>query len=248
MNVMRFYSKWEIWIKRITNVFFYIGIVISAVAVWAAPYPYNMIVFGLYIIMALLRFFGIKPKYFGWVLDKETGFPLAFALVKVYSVDLERELTKKACDSTGRYYALVPPGNYYVTVDRKNPDGTYTSVYQSEVFYAKKGVINSVFNVSGFVQSNQPIVEKTSDLKIVAETPQNIEVNSFLIAQTEVKKKEINLIKDYANVPTSNMVTPENLPIAPVEEKLIEAATKDELIEAPQKEELLPPKEEQKLL
>ncbi len=248
MNVMRFYSKWEIWIKRITNVFFYIGIVISAVAVWAAPYPYNIIVFALYIIMALLRFFGIKPKYFGWVLDKETGFPLAFALIKVYSVDLERELTKKACDSTGRYYALVPPGNYYVTVDRKNPDGTYTSVYQSEVFFAKKGVINNVFNVSGFVQNAQPVAEKIPDLKISAETPQNIEVNSFLMAQTEVKKKEINLINDYTKNVTPTIAVAENLPIVPVEEKLIESPVKEEMIEAPEKEELLPPKDEQKLL
>jgi hypothetical protein len=232
MNVMRFYSKWEIWIKRITNVFFYIGIAVSAVAVWAAPYPYNMIVFGLYIIMALLRFFGIKPKYFGWVLDKETGFPLAFALVKIYSVDLERELTKKACDSTGRYYALVPPGNYYVTIDRKIADGTYTSIYQSEVFTAKKGVINSVFNVSGFAQI-KPAVE--SNNKPLVEVPVT---SAQSVPPVEIKKKEINLIKDYSSgFNSSNSVTTNTA--IPVEEKLLEA---------PAKEELLPPKEEQKLL
>jgi hypothetical protein len=147
MGVMRFYSKYDLLIKKVSNVFFTVGFIISIIALLVAPYPYNTIIFLLYLAMTILRIFGVKPKYYGWVLDKTTGTPLAFSIIHFYSQDLERELTKKVCDSSGRYYALVPPGKYTLTIDRKNADGTYTSVFTSGVIEAKKGVVNEVVRV-----------------------------------------------------------------------------------------------------
>jgi len=147
MGVMRFYSKYDLIIKKLTNWLFGIGVVISVLAFWSAPFLYNSIILGLYLVMLLLRVFGVRPKYFGWILDKNTGFPMAFAIVRIYSLDMEREMAQKACDSSGRYYALVPPGQYTVTIDRKNQDETYTTIYTSPVLMAKKGVINQVFKV-----------------------------------------------------------------------------------------------------
>jgi autotransporter-associated beta strand protein len=147
MGVMRFYSKWDLIIKKVTNWCFGVGIVIAILAFWSAPYLYNSIILGLYGLMILLRLFGVKPKYFGWVLDKTTGFPLAYALVHIYSPDLERDYLKKVCDSTGRYYALVPPGKYIIKVDRQQPDGTYVEAFTSEVMEVKGGVVNGVWRV-----------------------------------------------------------------------------------------------------
>ena len=147
MKVMRFYSKYDLLIKKLTNIFFVAGLIIAVIALLSAPYTYNIVIFSLYIVMIFLRIFGVRPKYFGWVLDKETGFPLAYAIVHIYSDDLQRELTKKVCDSSGRYYALVPPGKYYLVVEKLNPDQSHTIVYNSEIFENKKGVINRILKV-----------------------------------------------------------------------------------------------------
>jgi len=147
MGVMRFYSKWDLVIKKITNWLFGVGIIVAVIAFASAPVLYNEIILGFYGLIAILRIFGVKPKYFGWVIDQATGFPLAYALIHIYSLDLEREYIKKVCDSSGRYYALVPPGKYTVTVDRQNSDGTYTPAFTTEAMTVKKGIINGVWKV-----------------------------------------------------------------------------------------------------
>ncbi|MFZ2038550.1 MAG: carboxypeptidase-like regulatory domain-containing protein, partial [Minisyncoccia bacterium] len=105
MKVMRFYSKYDLIFKKASNIFFIAGLFVAIIALLSAPYVYNIVIFSLYVVMIILRVFGIRPKYFGWVLDKTTGFPMSFAIVHIYSDDLQRELTKKVCDSSGRYYA-----------------------------------------------------------------------------------------------------------------------------------------------
>jgi hypothetical protein len=47
----------------------------------------------------------------------------------------------------GRYYCLIQKGSYYVTIEKKNTDGTYTLVYTSEPFIVKNGMINTTFQV-----------------------------------------------------------------------------------------------------
>jgi hypothetical protein len=147
MKVMRFYSKYDLIFKKASNIFFIAGLIVAVIALLSAPYAYNIVIFSLYIVMIILRIFGIRPKYFGWVLDKVTGFPMGYAIVHIYSDDLQRELMKKVCDSSGRYYALVPPGRYYLVVEKLNTDNSHTIVYNSEIFDNKTGVINRILKV-----------------------------------------------------------------------------------------------------
>jgi len=145
-NISRFYSKRDLIKKRITDGAFSAGFAVAVVAFWAAPAPYNVAIFSLYVVMLLLRIFGAKKKAFSSVIDGATQTPLAFAIVRIYLAGLvgtEQELLHKVTDRLGRFYALVPPGDYYLTVEKKNQDESYTLVHKSEVFSAKNGVIEN---------------------------------------------------------------------------------------------------------
>lgn len=141
-GLMRFYSRFDLWFYRLTEVFYYLGFVVAIVALFAAPGPYNIAVFGLYIFIAVLRILGLKPKRNGHVSERVTGNPLSFGILRVYAQGIEQEISKRITDAYGRYYALVPKGEYFITFDKKNADGTYTHVFTSNLIKAKRGIIS----------------------------------------------------------------------------------------------------------
>ncbi len=148
-QLTRFYSKHDVLIHRISNIFFFVGMIIAAVAFVLAPEPYNVIVFFVYLFMLALKYFVFRPTPTGALIDKETKLPLSFAIVRVFSVSLGREMTHRVADIHGRYYCLVPFGDYYVTVEKKNDDGTYTKVFTSPTIHAaKNGLIKESYTIA----------------------------------------------------------------------------------------------------
>lgn len=147
-NLMKFYSKWDVLLRKIYDSFFVIGFIVAIIAYIFAPYPYNTVIVALYVLLLLLRIFGLKPKSYGYITDKTTGIPLSFAIVRVMMPDTDREITSKPADKYGKYYCLVPPGKYYVKIERKNDDGSYSLAYKSTVIdVSKKGIIKERFKV-----------------------------------------------------------------------------------------------------
>jgi hypothetical protein len=145
---MKFYSRWDAFLRRITDVFFVVGFAVAFVAFIFAPYPYNTIIFGLYLLVLLLRVLGLKPKAFGYVEDQLTGDPLSFALIKIIMPTTNTEIAHRVADKYGRYYCLVPKGKYYVKIEKKNADASYTLVHTSAIIDASKnGIIKKKFLV-----------------------------------------------------------------------------------------------------
>lgn len=145
-SFMKFYSRWDGYLRKISDALFALGFAVALVAFIFAPYPYNTIIFGLYLLVLLLRFLGIKPKAFGYVVDQATGDPLSFALLKIIMPSTNTEIAHRVADQYGRYYCLIPKGKYYVKIERKNPDASYTLVYTSPVIDASKnGIIKKKF-------------------------------------------------------------------------------------------------------
>jgi hypothetical protein len=144
---MKFYSKWDLLIRKITDQFFIIGFIIAAIAFLAAPYPYNTIIVILYLVLSLLKIFGIKPKSFGYISEKSTGDPLSYAIMRILLPNSSVEIAHKVADAYGRYYCLVPKGQYNVVIEKKNPDSSYSEVYKSDVINAKSGIIKKRFNI-----------------------------------------------------------------------------------------------------
>lgn len=145
---MKFYSRWDAFLRKMTDVFFVIGFLVALMAFIFAPYPYNTIIFVLYLLVLLLRALGLKPKAFGYVVEQATGNPLSFAIIKIFIPTTNTEIAHRVADQYGRYYCLVPKGKYYVKVEKKNEDATYTLMHTSPVIDASSnGIIKKKFLV-----------------------------------------------------------------------------------------------------
>lgn len=147
-NLMKFYSKWDGLLRKIYDWFFGAGFVVAIIAYVFAPYPYNTVIMIFYLLLLLLRAFGLRPKAYGYITDKITGDPLSFAIIRVVLPDSNAEITSKSADKYGKYYCLVPPGKYYVKIERKNADESYSLVHTSDAIdVSHKGIIKQNFKV-----------------------------------------------------------------------------------------------------
>ncbi len=145
---MKFYSKWDLWLRKVSDFSFVIGFVVSIVVLFFAPRPYNIIIFVLYLILLLMRILGLKPKSFGYIIDKITGMPLSFAILRIMMPSTNIEISHKITDAYGRYYCLLPKGKYYVKIEKKNDDASYSLIHTSEIIDASKnGIIKEKFKV-----------------------------------------------------------------------------------------------------
>ncbi len=143
-KLMKFYSRREKIIKIMTDWMFRIGFLVSTVSLFLVPAPYNLIIFILYIILVFFKKFGPKPKALGSLIEGDNS-PLSFAIVRVIDSDLNVEITNKVADKMGKYYCLVPKGRYYIKIEKKNDDESYSLVFTSEIINADNGIINSNF-------------------------------------------------------------------------------------------------------
>lgn len=140
-------SSRKVLLEKIQQGFFAAGFVVALIAFLLAPAPYNSIIFIAYLATLALRYIGFTPRSAGSVLEKGTNTPMPFAIVRVFSKTLGREITHRVTDKLGRYYCLVPEGVYTVSVEKKIGENEYQSVYTSEPFFAKKGIIKQSWQV-----------------------------------------------------------------------------------------------------
>jgi hypothetical protein len=146
-KLMKFYSKREKFMRILTDWMFKIGFTISIISLLLVTIPYNLIVLILYVILGLVRRFNPGLKALGALTDKN-GDPLSFAIIRVFSPDLNNmEVTNKVANKIGRYYCLVPKGKYYVKIEKKNDNGDYTEVFTSGSVTADNGIINKNFTI-----------------------------------------------------------------------------------------------------
>ncbi len=146
-KLMKFYSSRDVWISRIANILFYLGFSITILAVLVTPEIYNIITLAVYLLIFILKRTLLKPRPFGRLTYRETGAPLPFAILHVFSVGTDHEVAKKVSDRNGKYYCLIPNGAYYVKIEIKNTDGSYSSVYTSSPFEVKNGFIRKKFEI-----------------------------------------------------------------------------------------------------
>jgi hypothetical protein len=143
-KLMKFYSRRDKVLKIVTDWIFRIGFGVSLLSLFLVSAPYNLIIFGLYLVLTALRKFGLKQKTVGSLTDKE-GNPLSFAIVRVFDSELNVQIVSKVANQIGKYYCLVNKGKYYVKIERKNDDESYTEVFTSPVINAEDGIINKSF-------------------------------------------------------------------------------------------------------
>ncbi len=146
-HLMKFYSRRTKWLFLAADILFWIGFVVASVAVLAAPITYNVAVFVLYCVIFFLKHHGLKARPFGYVEDKLTGKPISFGVIRVSYATTGVEVIHRITDEHGKYYCLLPNGEYVVRIDRKFPDETYQTMAQGIPVKVENGYLAKTFSV-----------------------------------------------------------------------------------------------------
>lgn len=146
-RLMGFYSRNTILFERLVRIFFVLGFLVTLFVLFVNPEPYNFVISAVYVLVWILRKILPGSRPHGVVVEKETGMPLAFGVVKVVSPGSNVEVKKSVTDALGRYYCLVAKGVYNVAVMRKEQDGTYAPTNFSEEVRAPRGIIREKFEI-----------------------------------------------------------------------------------------------------
>jgi hypothetical protein len=144
---LKFFRQRDVWLGRLSNVLFRIGFVFSAYAVLVSPTGYNIAIFTLSVVLYILRALGLRAHPKGSVSDQHTDEPLPFSIVRVHSIATGQEVFHKVADRTGQYFALMSNGEYRVSVDKKNPDESYTTLPLPEPIVVKEGYLKKHFKI-----------------------------------------------------------------------------------------------------
>ncbi len=140
-QVFQVYSKNTSIRLWIFNIIFFVGLAFSALSLALTPSLLNAAIVVVYVGILAFQVFWRATHKITRVLNKLTGKPIPFALIKVWLPGLNTVVKKTVADATGRFYFLIPPGNYYVTIEEKLPDGTYHEVLRTKDLELKKGVV-----------------------------------------------------------------------------------------------------------
>ena len=147
-KLMKFFSRRDIIIYRISNILFIIGFGVTILEMFIIPSLSVYITLGFYIVLFILKNTVLKrANSYGHIKYKENDVPLSFSVVRVYLLNSENEIIHKVADKTGKYYCLLPNGKYYSKIENKNADGSYSLVYTSEPLEVKKGYLNKIFKI-----------------------------------------------------------------------------------------------------
>ena len=147
-GLMLFHSRHEKMWVIVGDYVYAIGLIISAIATLLKPSTYNIIALIVYAtVLAFMKISMQNKKKLGSIIDKVTKQPLSYAIVRVTTLDRQVTLHSGVSDAHGKYYCLVPKGTYYVSIEKKNDDGSYSPIYESPQMLNESGIINTNFAV-----------------------------------------------------------------------------------------------------
>lgn len=144
---MKYYHKRDVLLARISNTLFYVGFGTSLFAFAFDQSIINIVIIALYAVLFVLRNTVFKQKASGMVVDTATNLPIPFAIIRVFFATINTEVSHMVTNEFGKYYKLISNGDYYITIEKKNEDGSYTKVFTSETQKIENGVINKVFMI-----------------------------------------------------------------------------------------------------
>lgn len=147
-KVFLVYSKKQNIRLWIFNTIFFLGLIFSVFSLIITFSILNLVVVSVYVIILAFQIFWRVSHKITRVIDKNTGKPIPFALIKVWLSGINTVVKKSVSDETGRFYFLVPPGKYFMTVEAKQLDGSYKEVLRTEERELKGGVVKEDFLVN----------------------------------------------------------------------------------------------------
>jgi hypothetical protein len=149
-QVFKVYSRRERIRLIIFNTLFFVGFLFSLFAAYLEPTTLNIVMSIVYGIIFVVQITWKRRHKIARVLSKE-GKPIPFALIKVFLAGTQTMVKKVVADELGRFYVLVPPGSYTITVEEKQPDATYRKVLETPSMELRKGVLKEdLFALSSY--------------------------------------------------------------------------------------------------
>ena len=133
------YSR-EIWLRRLFGTIFYIGFAISLISFLLTLSILYFTILCAYIILYFVQ--GYSSMGGSGVYYLGTKTPVSYAIITLYANVDKRRVMKKVTSSEGKFFALLPNSYYYLTVETKNTDGSYSLAHTSKVFKVKHGFVN----------------------------------------------------------------------------------------------------------
>lgn len=142
-KVFQIYSKKKNIRLWVFNTIFFFGLIFSLLSLILAYSLLNLVVVLIYAFIFGFQVFWRVAHRPTFIVNKTTGKHMPFALIKVWLPGINTVVKKSVSDESGRFYFLVPPGKYFVTIEEKLPDGSYKEVMRTEEMDLKGGVIKN---------------------------------------------------------------------------------------------------------
>ena len=142
-KLTKFYHKRDLILSRFSSALFALGAMSSLYLTITDSTIFNISLLSVYVLIYILKKTKIiRPSPKGIVVTKVDNIPLSFAIIKVFSAATDTLIIKKTTNKIGKYFLLVPNGKYYLTIEKKNPDESYTEIFRADSFKVKNGAID----------------------------------------------------------------------------------------------------------
>jgi hypothetical protein len=145
-SILKFYGHLSALQGKIMNAFFTFGFLVSVVLLFLSYQPLNIAIAILYTVIGVTYSLSHRAPGSGRIEEAKNHWPIPYAIVRVFSLDSKVELAHSVCDKYGRYYCLVPPGDYLVRIERKDNRGDYELAHSS-IVHAPHGIIRKKFKI-----------------------------------------------------------------------------------------------------
>lgn len=115
-NRLKFYKKSDYALTKLADLLFYAGFIFAIIALVISPEIYNIVIFILYILFAIIKKTGYGGRPTGEVVSAENN-PIPYAILKLISPTLNQEIKHTVADKYGRYHMLANNGEYTLKVE-----------------------------------------------------------------------------------------------------------------------------------
>jgi hypothetical protein len=147
-KIFRLHSRWSRIKSIVLDGLYILGFLLTLFTTIKSPGLLNYIILALYIVLFLALGLWRHKKKVSTVSFKKSGQPLSFAVIRIFLANIDQEVKKVVTNEFGKFYILVAPGNYYLTVESKEADGSYKLVHRSKAKEFPSGVIRGDIQVT----------------------------------------------------------------------------------------------------
>ncbi len=127
--------------KTVVTLLYVGGFALTLYQVLFHPRLLNIVVLVLYFAAFGLKYLWRYHRPVVGVKHAGTNLPVPFALIHAYIPNIDQQIKSVAADALGRFFLLTPPGDYYLTVEEKLPDGTYQKIHQTPTMHLTRGLV-----------------------------------------------------------------------------------------------------------